>query len=526
VIRVLLADDQALIRSGIRSLLDAEDDIEVVAEATDGQQAVSLTARHRPDIALMDIQMPAVDGIEATRQIVADERLDSVRVVILTNFGLDEYIFRALRAGASGFLLKDTEPAELLQALRVVMRGDSLLSPSVTRRLIGEFVARPPDAVAATGMEILTNREREAVALVAHGLSNDEIAATMVLSPTTAKTHVSRAMIKLGARDRAQLVVFAYQTGLVSPRDRLDHRGHAVDRAEQPGLLADRRGERRDGRVAAGSLPAGDAGAAAGGHRGEAYAGRRSGHAKLGDQGDSLARRHEGEDGGEVIGMVADARREAAGLAGADHHGVAQGVRAAGDPGGVAPVVDAGLRGAALPGRGRQVEGLLKQRLGVEGGVWFRWHVVVDEGEGDVQGSRVQRTGDGDRVKLGHHQLKAWMVAAERDQGRGQDGACRGGEGADAQRSGQAAAGGGERGRCLFQYREDGLGVAGKDDAGRSERHAPARALEQRHPGLPFQGGELLRHGGRGVRESVGDRGDRSPARELKQQAEPAYVNH
>ena len=143
MIRVLLADDQALIRSGIRSLLEAEDDIEVVAEATDGRQAVALTAQHRPDIVLMDIEMPAVDGIEATRQIVADERLDSVRVVILTNFGLDEYIFRALRAGASGFLLKDTEPAELLQALHVVMRGDSLLSPSVTRRLIGEFVARP-----------------------------------------------------------------------------------------------------------------------------------------------------------------------------------------------------------------------------------------------------------------------------------------------------------------------------------------------------------------------------------------------
>ena len=218
LIRILLADDQALIRSGIRSLLEAEDDIEVVAEAADGQQAVTLAVEHRPDIALMDIQMPVLDGIEATRQIVADERLDSVRVVILTNFGLDEYIFRALRAGASGFLLKDTEPAELLQALRVVMRGDALLSPAVTRRLIGEFVARPPDAVAAAGMENLTNREREVVALVAHGLSNDEIAEAMVLSPTTAKTHVSRAMIKLGARDRAQLVVFAYQAGLVSPR--------------------------------------------------------------------------------------------------------------------------------------------------------------------------------------------------------------------------------------------------------------------------------------------------------------------
>ena len=219
MIRVLLADDQALIRSGIRALLDAEDDIEVVAEAADGKQAVALAAQHLPDIALVDIQMPVVDGIEATRQIVTDERLAEVRVVILTNFGLDEYIFRALRAGASGFLLKDTQPAELLQALRIVMRGDSLLSPAVTRRLVSEFVARPPDAVAAAGMERLTNREREVVAMVAHGLSNDEIAAAMVLSPTTAKTHVSRAMVKLGARDRAQLVVFAYQAGLVSPRE-------------------------------------------------------------------------------------------------------------------------------------------------------------------------------------------------------------------------------------------------------------------------------------------------------------------
>ncbi len=219
MIRVLLADDQALIRSGIRSLLDAEDDIEVVAEAADGQRAVALAGEHSPDIALVDIQMPMLDGIEATRQIVADERLGGVRVVILTNYGLDEYIFRALRAGASAFLLKDTEPAELLWALRVVMRGDALLSPAVTRQLIGEFVARPPDALATAGMETLTNREREVVALVAYGLSNDEIAAAMVLSPATAKTHVSRAMTKLGARDRAQLVVFAYQTGLVSPRD-------------------------------------------------------------------------------------------------------------------------------------------------------------------------------------------------------------------------------------------------------------------------------------------------------------------
>jgi DNA-binding NarL/FixJ family response regulator len=215
----LLVDDQALIRSGIRSLLEAEDDIDVVAEAADGQQGVALVKQHRPDIALVDVQMPVLDGIEATRQIVADERLADVRVVILTNYGLDEYIFRALRAGASGFLLKDTEPAELLQALRVIMRGDALLSPAVTRRLISEFIARPPDALATAGMEALTNREREVVALVAYGLSNDEIAANMVLSPTTVKSHVSRAMTKLGARDRAQLVVFAYQTGLVSPRD-------------------------------------------------------------------------------------------------------------------------------------------------------------------------------------------------------------------------------------------------------------------------------------------------------------------
>jgi DNA-binding NarL/FixJ family response regulator len=224
VIRILLADDQALIRSGIRALLEAEDDIQVVAEASDGKQAVVLAREHHPDIALVDIQMPVLDGIEATRQIVADERLASVRVVILTNFGLDEYIFRALRAGASGFLLKDMQPAELLRALRVVMRGDALLSPAVTRRLISEFVARPPDAIAAAGMETLANREREVVALAAHGLSNDEIADAMVLSPTTAKTHVSRAMIKLGARDRAQLVVFAYQSGLVSPRDPVPRR--------------------------------------------------------------------------------------------------------------------------------------------------------------------------------------------------------------------------------------------------------------------------------------------------------------
>jgi DNA-binding NarL/FixJ family response regulator len=218
LIRVVLVDDQPLIRTGIRALLDAEDDITVVAEGATGREAVALAEEHRPDIVLMDVQMPEMDGIEATRLIVADERLADVRVVVLTNYGLDEYVFNALRAGAAGFLVKDTEPADLLQALRVTMRGDALLSPSVTRQLISEFVARPADVLPSAELDLLTNREREVVALVAHGLSNDEIAERMVLSPMTAKTHVSRAMTKLGARDRAQLVVFAYQAGLVAPR--------------------------------------------------------------------------------------------------------------------------------------------------------------------------------------------------------------------------------------------------------------------------------------------------------------------
>ncbi len=218
MIRVLLVDDQTLIRGGFRALLDAEDDIHVVAEASDGRQGVALAREHLPDVALVDIQMPVLDGIEATRQIVADERLSGVRVVILTNFGLDEYVFNALRAGASGFLLKDIEPAELLHGVRVAARGDALLSPAVTRKLISEFVSRPPEVGPTAGLEALTNREREVVALVARGLSNDEIAAYMVISPTTAKTHVSRAMTKLHARDRAQLVVFAYESGLVAAR--------------------------------------------------------------------------------------------------------------------------------------------------------------------------------------------------------------------------------------------------------------------------------------------------------------------
>ncbi|MFE5598145.1 response regulator [Streptomyces coelicoflavus] len=218
VLRVALVDDQALMRAGFRALLDAEDGIEVVGEAADGEQGVALVRAQVPDVALVDVQMPVMSGIEATRRIAADPGLAAVRVVILTNYGLDEYVFDALRAGASGFLLKDTEPADLLQAIEVVARGEALLSPSVTRTLIGEFVARPPDRATAPGLDVLTRREREVTALVARGLSNEEIAVHMVVSPLTAKSHVSRAMTKLGARDRAQLVVFAYESGLVAVR--------------------------------------------------------------------------------------------------------------------------------------------------------------------------------------------------------------------------------------------------------------------------------------------------------------------
>ena len=216
MIRVLLADDQALIRAGFRALLNAEDDIQVVAEAVNGSEAAALAAEHRPDVALVDIQMPVLDGIEAARRIAADPGLAGVHVVMLTNYGLDEYLYRALRAGACGFLVKDPEPADLIHGVRVAARGDALLSPALTRRLIGAFVARPPREAVGTGSEGLTNREREVVALAARGLSNDEIAAGMVISPATAKTHISRAMTKLRARDRAQLVVWAYESGLVS----------------------------------------------------------------------------------------------------------------------------------------------------------------------------------------------------------------------------------------------------------------------------------------------------------------------
>jgi DNA-binding NarL/FixJ family response regulator len=213
-------DDQALIRAGFRALLAAEDDIEVVAEAADGQQAVMLAGRYRPDVALVDIQMPVLDGIQATRQIASDPQLDGVHVVILTNYGLDEYVLDALRAGAAGFMVKDTEPADLLHGVRVAARGDALLSPAITRRLINEYVSRRPGPdLAGGGLDALTHREREVTALAARGLSNAEIAAQMVISPHTAKTHISRAMNKIGARDRAQLVVYAYETGLAAPPD-------------------------------------------------------------------------------------------------------------------------------------------------------------------------------------------------------------------------------------------------------------------------------------------------------------------
>jgi DNA-binding NarL/FixJ family response regulator len=217
MIRVVLADDQALVRAGFRSLLDAQQDIEVVGEAAGGEEAVRMAAELRPDLVLMDVRMPGMDGLAATRSIATDQRLAGVRVVILTTFGVDEYVFEAIRSGASGFLVKDTEPAELLQAVRVVAAGDALLSPAVTRRLIQEFAAHAKDPGSSAELDQLTDREREVMALVAEGLSNGEIAQRLYVSPATAKTHVSRAMTKLGARDRAQLVVIAYESGLVRP---------------------------------------------------------------------------------------------------------------------------------------------------------------------------------------------------------------------------------------------------------------------------------------------------------------------
>jgi DNA-binding NarL/FixJ family response regulator len=242
MIRVLLADDQALVRAGFRALLESADDISVVAEAQNGGAAVALVRELTPDVVLMDLNMPEVDGLTATGRITADPSLATVKVVVLTTFDDDEHVFAALRAGASGFLVKDIEPEELLQAVRVVARGDALLAPSVTRSLIAAFARQPARAPAAraagagagpgapgassgdaravarqVGLASLTDREREVVALVAAGLSNDEIAARLVVSPLTAKTHVSRSMTKLAARDRAQLVVIAYEHGLAGP---------------------------------------------------------------------------------------------------------------------------------------------------------------------------------------------------------------------------------------------------------------------------------------------------------------------
>jgi DNA-binding NarL/FixJ family response regulator len=217
MIRVLIADDQELVRAGFRALLDAEGDIEVVGESSDGEDAVRLAALHVPDVVLMDVRMPELDGIEATRRIAADPRLRGVRIVILTTYETDDYIFDGLRAGASGFLVKDTSPTELLRAVRVVANGDALLAPSVTRRLIADVVSRAPDPAPAVGLGELTPREREILGLAGQALSNDEIADVLTISKATAKTHISRIMGKLEARDRAQLVVLAYESGLVTP---------------------------------------------------------------------------------------------------------------------------------------------------------------------------------------------------------------------------------------------------------------------------------------------------------------------
>lgn len=216
-IRVVLADDQVLIRAGLRALVDAEPGMTVVGEAGDGDAAVQIATRERPDVVLMDIRMPGTDGLAATRRISADPALADVHVVVLTTFEEDDYVFEAIRGGAAGFLVKDTEPAELLRAIRTVVAGESLLSPGPTRSLVEAFATHAKSTALAPGLDVLTDRERQVMRLVAAGLTNSEIAERLFVSPTTAKTHVSRAMIKLGARDRAQLVVFAYETGLATP---------------------------------------------------------------------------------------------------------------------------------------------------------------------------------------------------------------------------------------------------------------------------------------------------------------------
>jgi DNA-binding NarL/FixJ family response regulator len=217
MISVVIAEDQSMVRAGFRALVDAEPDLTVAGEAADGRQAVELTAVTRPDVVLMDIRMPEMDGLEAARRIAADPGLAETRILVLTTFELDEYVFGALRAGASGFLLKGGEPAELLAAIRIVAAGDALLAPSVTRRLIDAYAETPAvERAEVEGLEELTARELEVLGLVAEGLNNAEIADRLVLSPLTAKTHVSRILMKLGARDRVQLVVTAHQAGLVA----------------------------------------------------------------------------------------------------------------------------------------------------------------------------------------------------------------------------------------------------------------------------------------------------------------------
>ncbi len=217
MISIVLVDDQALLRAGFRALIESEDDLAVVGEASDGREALDVIRRVRPDVVLMDIRMPGLDGLEATRELGTDPTLADTRIVILTTFDLDEYVFEAVRLGASGFLVKDTEPVDLLAGIRAVAAGDALLSPGVTRRLIAEFATRSKATADATVLNVLTEREKEIVGLVGEGLNNDEIAQRLFVSPATAKTHVSRAMIKLQARDRAQLVVIAYESGLVRP---------------------------------------------------------------------------------------------------------------------------------------------------------------------------------------------------------------------------------------------------------------------------------------------------------------------
>jgi DNA-binding NarL/FixJ family response regulator len=226
VTRILIADDQAAVRAGFAALIAAEDGMEVAGEAADGREAVDLARRVLPQVVLMDIRMPRLDGLEATRLICADPNLGGTRVLVLTTFDLDEYVYAALRAGASGFLLKDVGPRELLQAIRVVDGGDALLAPSITKRLIAEFVRRPDPNEPPAQLGELTEREGEILHLVAHGLSNDEIARRLVISPLTAKTHVSRILRKLGCRDRAQLVALAYESGLTVPGD---HRATEAD---------------------------------------------------------------------------------------------------------------------------------------------------------------------------------------------------------------------------------------------------------------------------------------------------------